>query len=90
MLHYPDIEQNSDGSISDFQISGQSRVKVKCHKSRTSDDIDMKLGPVTELAKRDKSTSKKIYDDVMSANCDVIVIFAIYGYFGAIRNYLTM
>ena len=79
LIQSPDIEQNSDGSISDFQISGRSRVKVNCHKSRTSDDIDMKLGPVTELDKRDKSTSKKIYDDVMSTNCDVIVIFAIYG-----------
>ena len=59
MFQYPDIEQDSDGSISDFQISGESRVKVNCHKSRTSDDIDMKLGPVTELDKRDKLTSKK-------------------------------
>ena len=31
-------------------------------------------------------TSKKFDDDVMLANCDVIVIFPIYGQFGAIRN----
>ena len=46
----------------------------------------MKLGPVTKTNKRDKTTSKKLDDDVMSANCDVIVIFLIYDQFGAIRK----
>ena len=45
----------------------------------------MKLGPVTKLDKRNK-TLKKIDDDVMSANCDVIVAFPIYGQFGSIRK----
>ena len=44
----------------------------------------MKLGPVNKLDKKNKTTSKKIDDDVMSENCDVIVIFPIYGQFGAI------
>ena len=44
----------------------------------------MKLGPVTKLHKGNKPTSKKFDDDVMSENCDVIVIFPIYGQFGAI------
>ena len=44
----------------------------------------MKLGPVTKLDKRNKTTSKKFDDDVMSENCDVIVIFPIYSQFGAI------
>ena len=30
--------------------------------------------------------SKKISDDVMLTNCDVIVIFSIYDQFGAIRK----
>ena len=30
----------------------------------------MKLGPVTKSDKSNKTTSKKFYDDVMSANCD--------------------
>ena len=47
-----DIGKNSDGGISDFRISGQSLTKENCHNSRTSDDIDMKLGPVTKLGKR--------------------------------------
>ena len=46
----------------------------------------MKLGPVTNLDKRNKTTSKIFDNSVMSANCDVIVIFPIYGYFGAIRK----
>ena len=46
----------------------------------------MELRPVTELDKRNKTTSKKFDDDVMSVNCDVMVIFPIYGQFGAIRK----
>ena len=44
----------------------------------------MKLGPVTKLGKRNKTTS--IDADVMSENCDVIVIFRIFGQFGAVRR----
>ena len=46
----------------------------------------MKLGPVTKLDKRNKTTSKKFDDGVMSENCDVIVIFPIFGQFGAIQK----
>ena len=45
----------------------------------------MKLGPLTTFDKRSKPTSKKIDDDVMLGNCDVIDIFLIYGRIGAIR-----
>ena len=44
----------------------------------------MKLGPVTKIDKRNKTTSKKFDDDVMSENCDVIVIFQIFHQFGAV------
>ena len=44
----------------------------------------MKLGPVTKFDKRNKKTSKKFDENVMSASCDVIVIFSIYSQFGAI------
>ena len=50
----------SDGGIPDFRISGQSLIKGNCHNSRTSDDIDMKVGPVTKLDKRNKTTSKML------------------------------
>ena len=56
----PDIGQNSDEGISDFQIPGQSLIKGNCQNSRTSDDINMELGPVTKLDKRNKTTSKKL------------------------------
>ena len=39
----------------------------------------MKLGPVTKLDKRNKTTSKKFDLDLMSENNDVIVIFWIFG-----------
>ena len=70
---FPDIGENSHEGISDFQISGQSLIKTNCHNSRTSDDIEMNLGPVTKLDKRNKATQKKFSDYVMSANFDVIV-----------------
>ena len=38
----------------------------------------MKLGSVTKLDKRNKTTSKTFDDDFTSANCDIIVIFPIY------------
>ena len=44
----------------------------------------MKLGPITKLDKRNKTTSKKYDNDVMTKNCDVIAIVLIYGQFGDI------
>ena len=38
----------------------------------------MKLGPVTKLDKRNKTTSKNFGDDVKPTNCDVVVIFPVY------------
>ena len=86
MPQFPDIGQNSDGGISDFWISGQSFIKVNCHNSRTSDDIDMELGPVTKLDKRNKTMSKRIDDDVISS-CDIIGIFLIYDQFETIQKW---
>ena len=43
-----------------FPISGQSLIKENCHNSKTSDDIDMKLGPVTKLDQRNKMTLKNL------------------------------
>ena len=39
----------------------------------------MKLEPVIKLEKGNTLTSKKIDDDVMSANCDIIAFSLIYG-----------
>ena len=46
----------------------------------------MQLGPVTELDRRNKTTSKNFDNDAISAYCDVIVILPLYGQFGAIRK----
>ena len=46
----------------------------------------MRLGPVTKLDRRNKTTSKKYDNNIMSVNCGVIVIFLIYSQFGAIRK----
>ena len=46
----------------------------------------MKLGSVTKLDNRNKTTSKKFDVDVMSKNCDVIVVFRVSGQFGAVRR----
>ena len=81
-----DIGQTSDRGISDFRISAQSLMKENCHSSRTSDEIDMKLGEVTKLDKRNKTTSKKFDDDVMSKNCEVIAILRIFDQFGEVRR----
>ena len=57
-----------------FPISG-------FHNSRTSDDIDMKLGTVPKLDKRNTAVSKMFNHNVMSENCDVIVIILNFGKF---------
>ena len=46
----------------------------------------MKLRPVTKLDKRKRTTLKKINDDLISENWDIINIFPIYGQLGAIRK----
>ena len=46
----------------------------------------MKLGAETKLDERNKKLLKEIGDNVMPVNCDVIVIFSIYGQFGAIQK----
>ena len=78
MPQSPDIGQISDGGISDFWISGQSLIKKI--------DSIPELGLVTKLDRRNKTMSKKIDNDVMLKNCDIILIFSIYGQFGAIRK----
>ena len=46
----------------------------------------MKLGPVTKLDNRNKTTSKKFDDDAMSENRNFIAIFPINDQFGALRK----
>ena len=46
----------------------------------------MKPGPITKLDKQRKTTTKHFRDDVILGNCNVILIFLIYGQFGAIQK----
>ena len=78
LLQSPYGRQNRDRGISDFRIFGQFYIKKNFHNSRTSNNTDMKVGPVTNLDKRNTSTSKNLDDDIVSENCYVIVIFLIY------------
>ena len=73
-LTYPSL-QNSYWGITNFQISGQSLIKENCFNSRTSDDSEMKLGPVTKLDKRNKTTLKQFDNDVMSRIVTSLSIF---------------
>ena len=52
------LGKNSDERISDIRISGQSLRNENCHSSRTSNDIDMKVGPVTKPNKKNTETWK--------------------------------
>ena len=54
--------------ISGFLVNLFDQKFGNCHNSKTSDDIDIKVGPVTKRDKRNKGTSKKYCDDVMSGN----------------------
>ena len=55
----PDIGQNSDVSISNLRISGQSLINENCHNSGNNSNIQMKLRPITKLDKRNTTTLKK-------------------------------
>ena len=68
----------------DFRTSDQFFTNKNCHNSRTSHDIDVKLGSVTKLDRKNTETSKKSDNDVMSPIGDIIVCFSIYGQFAAI------
>ena len=59
-------------------------MKENFHNSRTSDDVDMEFGPEIKLGKKNKAMSNQFDHDVMSLNCNVIIIFSMYGQFGAI------
>ena len=54
----PDIKKKSDRDVPDFWISGQYLLNENCHNSRTSNGIDMKLGPVTKFDRKNMATPK--------------------------------
>ena len=85
MTQSPDIGLNFDGGVSNFQTSGQPFIEKNCYNSRTSNDIDVKLGPVTRLETKEHGNIKKVWRWRYIGVCDVIAIFQIYAQFGAIQ-----
>ena len=79
-ITYPslsDIGKNSDGGTSNFRTSRHSLIKENCHNSRTSDDIDMKYGPVTKLDKRKKTTPKNL---TLTSCQKIVTSFSFFGF----------
>ena len=68
----PYIGQNSDVGISNIWISGQSLNQKPMMILTWSSDQQL------NLTREIKTTSKKLDNDVMLANCDVIAVFPIY------------
>ena len=69
-----------------FRFLVKSLTNKIYHKSRTSNGIDIKLGPVTELDMKNTTMSNKFDDDFVSGNYYIIVFFLTDGWFRAIRN----
>ena len=65
----PDIRLKSDEGISVFLISGQSLVQENSGNSRTSHDIDMKLGLITTNEKGKTATLKKTDQNLTMTLC---------------------
>ena len=63
------------GLFSNCRFLVKSLINKNCHNARTSNDIDIKLGPLTKLENKNAMMSKKIDDDVISAIYDFIIIF---------------
>ena len=74
--------------IFDIRTSGQFLIDENCYSSSTSQSWHWhETWLVTKLGTRNTATSKKCYwDDVMLANCDVIVFFPICDQFAAIQK----
>ena len=57
-LQISDKNQTREFPISSFPV--KLIINRSCRKSTTSDDTDMKLGPVTKIDKRNTATSKEL------------------------------
>ena len=56
------ILDKTQTGISDFRISCQTPYKLNC---RTSTDIDMKFGPITNFEKKNMTTPKNLWSQLM-------------------------
>ena len=68
-LNHPSLqilEKTQPTVISLFGFLVKSLINKNCHNSRTSNDADMKLGPLTKIDKKNTVTSRKIYENLVS------------------------
>ena len=72
MPQSPDIRKNPDRGIPVFW---SFLYGINFHNSRTSDDIDIKNGPVAKIDKENKITSEKFSDGLILENFDITVIY---------------
>ena len=61
-------------------------MKENCQNSKTRDDIDMKLEPVTKIENGNKTTSKNLVMTSFWYIMTSLLCFLIYGQFGSIRK----
>ena len=72
-LTHPSLQILGKTQMVVFSISGFLVNLLYKKISRTSDDNDVKLRTLTKLDERNKKASKKLVDDVVSVNYDVMV-----------------
>ena len=61
-------------------------INKNCNNPWAINDIDIKLGPVTMFGKRNTVTLKKVTKTWCQQIMTLLLLFLIYGCFGAIRN----
>lgn len=77
---------NSDGVFLIFGVLIKSSLNKNCHRWVTSNDIKMKLRPLSQIEKKNTMISNKFDDEVMSVKYDVIITFPMNGRFAAARE----
>ena len=83
-LQISDKTQTRVFPISSFLV--KFFINKSCRESTTSDDIDMKLGPVTKLDKRNTTTSKEFEVTSCRQIMTPASLFLIDGWFATLQN----
>ena len=83
-LQISDKTQTRGFPISSFPVT--LIINRSCRKSTTSDDTDMKLGPVTKIEKRNTATSKELTVTSCRQIMTPASLVLIHGWFGTLGN----
>ena len=82
----PETDQNSERVVSISGFPVKSFINKNCPNSKTSNNIDMKLGPVTKLVKKIQQRQKSLTMTSCWQMMTSLSLFQVYGQFGVIRN----